>query len=144
MPKVAQVLESKNNTALYTIHPEASVREAIAIMAEKNIGALVVTDRDNHVVGMLSERDYTHKVALKERSSRMTSVNEIMTAHVFTATPQSTVADCLQIMTDRHLRHLPVIENDVLTGLVSIGDLVKATMEEQRRLIQELQQYISG
>lgn len=112
-------------------------------MAEKGIGALVVT-QDNEVVGILSERDYTRKVALMERSSYDTTVSEIMTAKVLTISRSNTVEECLQLMTDRHLRHLPVVEEKKLVGLISIGDLVKAAMQDQKNLIDQLQQYISG
>jgi CBS domain-containing protein len=112
-------------------------------MADKGIGALVVTQNEQ-VVGILSERDYTRKVALMERSSFTTNVSEIMTASVLTVTTSSSVEDCLDLMTERHLRHLPVVENDRLIGLISIGDLVKAAMADQKNLIEQLQQYISG
>ena len=96
------------------------------------------------MVGILSERDYTRKIALMQRTSFDTTVNEIMTPKVITVTSATSVEDCLALMTDRHLRHLPVVENDKLIGLISIGDLVKAAMEDQRKLIDQLQQYISG
>ncbi len=112
-------------------------------MANKGIGALIVTD-EQRVVGILSERDYTRKVALMERSSYNTTVSEIMTNKVLTVGLNNTVEDCLQLMTDRHLRHLPVLEDERLVGLISIGDLVKAAMEDQRLMIDQLQQYISG
>ena len=112
-------------------------------MAEKGIGALIVTQEDA-VVGILSERDYTRKVALMERSSFSTTVNEIMTAKVLTITRSATVEYCLELMTDKHLRHLPIVEKNKLIGLISIGDLVKAAMEDQKKLIDQLQQYISG
>jgi CBS domain-containing protein len=145
MPNVANVLHDKPSNAVYSIQPEATVIEAIRLMAEKGIGALVVTDSDNHVVGIFSERDYTRKVALLERTSKDTTVSEIMTTHVFTVTKMTKVSDCLDIMTQNHLRHLPVIdEHKKLTAMVSIGDLVKAVMDEQRRLIEQLESYIAG
>ena len=143
MTTVAQVLKDKAYKEIYTITPDATVLEAISLMAEKSIGALVVTHEGN-VVGILSERDYTRKIALMERTSFDTTVNEIMTPKVITVTSATSVEDCLALMTDRHLRHLPVVENDKLIGLISIGDLVKAAMEDQRKLIDQLQQYISG
>ncbi|AOA58630.1 CBS domain-containing protein [Acinetobacter larvae] len=143
MTNVAQVLYNKSNKEIVTIHPEATVLEAIAMMAQKGIGALVVLDAQ-HVVGILSERDYTRKIALHHRSSDHTTVAEIMTSKVITVNPQQSVEECLSLMTDKHLRHLPVVENDQLVGLISIGDLVKATMEDQKQLILQLQQYISG
>lgn len=143
MTTVAQVLQDKPQQAVYTIAPDATVLEAISLMAEKGIGALIVTQEDA-VVGILSERDYTRKVALMERSSFNTTVNEIMTAKVLTITRSATVEYCLELMTDKHLRHLPIVEKNKLIGLISIGDLVKAAMEDQKKLIDQLQQYISG
>ena len=143
MTTVAQVIQDKLGREIYTIAPTATVLEAITLMANKGIGAVVVTE-DSKVVGILSERDYTRKIALMQRTSDHTSVAEIMTSKVISVTTSHTVADCLSLMTDGHLRHLPVIEADVLIGFVSIGDLVKATMEDQRKLIEQLQQYISG
>ncbi len=145
MPNVAHVLNDKPSDAVYSIQPEATVIEAIRVMAEKGIGALVVTDPDNHVVGIFSERDYTRKVALLERTSKETTVSEIMTSRVFTVTKSTNVSDCLEIMTQHHLRHLPVIdEHKKLVAMVSIGDLVKAVMDEQRRLIEQLENYIAS
>lgn len=143
MTTVAQVLQNKNNIEISTIQPEATVLEAITLMANKGIGAVVVL-KDTQVVGILSERDYTRKIALMQRTSDHTTVAEIMTGTVLSVSRSNTVDECLNLMTDRHIRHLPVIENDHLVGLVSIGDLVKATMEDQKVLIDQLQQYISG
>ncbi|WP_425916612.1 CBS domain-containing protein [Acinetobacter sp. TSRC1-2] len=143
MTNVAQVIQDKIEQTIFTISPEATVLEAISLMADKGIGAVVVTDQDK-VVGILSERDYTRKVMLMERTSKETSVSEIMTAKVLTVTKSTSVEDCLGLMTDRHLRHLPVVENDKLIGLISIGDLVKAVMDDQRKLIDQLQQYIAS
>ena len=143
MTNVAQVLHEKREHTVYPISPDATVLEAITLMADKGIGALVVVENDA-VAGILSERDYMRKITLMERSSDNTLVSEIMTAKVFTVDKSFSVEDCLQLMTDRHLRHLPVVENGKLHGLFSIGDLVKAAMEDQRQLIVQLKQYISG
>ena len=143
MTNVAQVLQDKIEQTTFTISPEATVLEAISLMANKGIGAVVVTDQDK-VVGILSERDYTRKVMLMERTSKETAVQEIMTAKVLTVTKSTSVETCLDLMTDHHLRHLPVVENDRLIGLISIGDLVKAVMDDQRKLIDQLQQYIAS
>ena len=143
MSKVAQVIQDKIEKTVFTIRPEATVLEAISLMADKGIGAVVVTDQDK-VVGILSERDYTRKIVLMERSSKETAVSEIMTTNVITVTKSTTVEDCLDLMTDCHLRHLPVVEHDKLIGLISIGDLVKAVMDDQRKLIEQLQQYIAS
>ena len=143
MTIVAQVIKNKAEQDIFTISPEATVLEAIKIMADKGIGALVVAEGEK-VVGILSERDYTRKVTLMERSSYSTTVAEIMTSKVLTVSLNNTVEECLQLMTDRHLRHLPVLDNEKLVGFISIGDLVKATMEDQKNLIEQLKQYISG
>lgn len=143
MTTVAQVIQDKIGREIYTISPSATVLEAITLMANKGIGAVVVT-QDTKVVGILSERDYTRKIALMQRTSDHTTVAEIMTSRVISVTRGHTVEECLNLMTDEHLRHLPVIEGETLVGFVSIGDLVKATMEDQRKLIEQLRQYISG
>ena len=143
MANVAQVIHDKIEKTIFTIRPESTVLEAITLMADKGIGALVVT-QDEKVVGIFSERDYTRKVMLMERTSKETTVSEIMTAKVLTVTKSTSVEDCLDLMTDRHLRHLPVVENEKLVGLISIGDLVKAVMDDQRKLIDQLQQYIAS
>ena len=143
MTNVAQVIQDKSQQTIFTIAPHSTVLEAISLMAEKGIGAVVVMDQDK-VVGILSERDYTRKIALMERSSNSTLVADIMTAKVISVGLNHTVEECLGLMTDRHLRHLPVLENEKLVGFISIGDLVKAAMDDQRVLIQQLQQYISG
>lgn len=143
MTTVAQVLQSKNNIEISTISPEATVLEAITLMSNKGIGAVVVVVSDK-VVGILSERDYTRKIALMQRTSDHTTVAEIMTGKVLSVSRSNTVEECLNLMTERHIRHLPVLENETLVGVISIGDLVKATMEDQKILIHQLQQYISS
>ncbi|APU48876.1 CBS domain-containing protein [Acinetobacter junii] len=143
MTIVAQVIKNKAVQSIFTISPNATVLEAIKIMADKGVGALVVAE-DEKVVGIFSERDYTRKIALMERSSNNTLVSDIMTSKVISVSLNNTVEECLNLMTDRHLRHLPVLENEKLVGFISIGDLVKAAMEDQRVLIEQLQQYISG
>ena len=143
MTIVAQVIKKKAVQSIFTISPNATVLEAIKIMADKGVGALVVA-QDEKVVGIFSERDYTRKIALMERTSESTLVSDIMTSKVISVGLNHTVEECLQLMTDRHLRHLPVLDQEKLVGFISIGDLVKAAMEDQRILIEQLQQYISG
>lgn len=143
MTIVAQVIKNKAVQSIFTISPNATVLEAIKIMADKGVGALVVAE-DEKVVGIFSERDYTRKIALMERTSENTLVSDIMTSKVISVGFNHTVEECLQLMTDRHLRHLPVLDQEKLVGFISIGDLVKAAMEDQRILIEQLQQYISG
>ena len=143
MTIVAQVIKNKAVQSIFTISPNATVLEAIKIMADKGVGALVVAE-DEKLVGIFSERDYTRKIALMERTSESTLVSDIMTSKVISVGLNHTVEECLQLMTDRHLRHLPVLDQEKLVGFISIGDLVKAAMEDQRVLIEQLQQYISG
>ena len=143
MTIVAQVINNKAEQSIFTISPNATVLEAIKIMADKGVGALVVAE-DEKLLGIFSERDYTRKIALMDRSSSNTLVADIMTVKVITVNLSHTVEECLGLMTDRHLRHLPVLENHKLVGFISIGDLVKAAMDDQRVLIEQLQHYISG
>lgn len=143
MLTVEHILKSKPQHVTFTITPDATVLEAISLMADKGIGALIVTEQDR-VVGIVSERDYARKVALMERSSYDTCVADIMTSKVLTIERKNTVQECLNLMTDRHLRHLPVVENEQLIGLVSIGDLVKGIIQDQQSLIEQLQNYIAS
>ncbi|MGH8435136.1 MAG: CBS domain-containing protein [Pseudomonas sp.] len=143
MKTVAEILKSKPHSDIYSVSSTASVLDAITLMAEKGIGALVVLDGEQ-LVGIVSERDYARKVALLERSSLNTSVSEIMTAEVITVDPRQSNQLCMQLMTDKRLRHLPVLDGGKLIGLLSIGDLVKDIIAEQQTLIHQLEQYIRG
>ncbi|AXE96780.1 CBS domain-containing protein [Paraburkholderia sp. 22099] len=144
MTSVAQLLKTKpNNTTVYTIGVDDSVYEAIRLMAEKGIGALVVTDGDS-IAGIVTERDYARKVVLMDRSSKATPVRDIMSKAVRFVRPDQSTDDCMALMTERRMRHLPVIENDRLVGMVSIGDLVKNIIAEQQFTIQQLEFYIHG
>ncbi len=142
MKSVRQLLDAKGHD-VWSIHPEASVFEAIELMATKSIGALIVID-GSKPVGIVSERDYARKVILKGRSSRQTPVREIMTTRVVYAKVDQTVEQCMALMTDKRIRHLPVMDGDDLTGVISIGDLVKSIIDEQQFIIEQLEQYISG
>src|SRR5687767_10078434 len=128
---------------LWTISAEATVFDAIQLMAEKNIGALLVMS-GNRLLGVVSERDYTRKVALKGKSSRDTQVKEIISTPVISATPRHTVQECMRLMTTNRVRHLPVIEGDEVIGIVSIGDLVNWIISAQSITITQLESYISG
>lgn len=139
---VGQLLDSKG-TDVWTIAPDATVLDALNQLAEKNVGALVVVEGDR-VCGIISERDYARKIRLLDRDSRDTAVSEIMTSDVTTIAPEQNVTDCMSVMTDHHIRHLPVVENDRLVGLISVGDVVKAVIAEQAFLIEQLHQYITG
>ena len=142
MKLVKQLLDSKGHDVL-SIAPGASVLEAIRLMAEKGIGALAVIDGTS-LAGIVTERDYARKVILKGRSSESTQVSEIMTAKVRTTTGLETVEDCMNTMTELKVRHLPVVDDGELCGLISIGDLVKAVIEGQKEEIEHLEHYISG
>jgi len=140
---VAELLREKANHSVVTVSPDASVFDAISIMAERSIGAVVVVQGDS-VLGMLTERDYARKIVLQDRSSRTTKVRDIMTDSVYYVSRTDTREHCMAMMTERHFRHLPVIEDGKLVGLLSIGDLVKDVMSEQKFIIHELERYITG
>lgn len=142
MQQVRHLLEGKGK-AVFAVAPDASVYDAVRQMAEKNVGALVVMQGDM-LVGIVSERDYARKVILKDRASRDTPVAEIMTASVITVSVDATVDECMRLCTDGRLRHLPVIDGETMVGIVSIGDLVKAVISEQKETISQLESYITG
>ena len=139
---VGSILAHKGS-AVWSIAPNSMVFEAIQLMADKNVGALPVVD-DGQLVGMISERDYTRKVILKGKSSKDTPVREIMTQEPVSVNAADSVSDCLRVMTDSRIRHLPVMEGRKLVGLVSIGDLVKWTISAQTATIDALEKYITG
>jgi CBS domain-containing protein len=139
---VSSVLRRKDRKVI-SIDPDASVYEAISLMAENSIGALVVVS-NGMLVGILSERDYARKVVLQSRSSKDTRVCDIMTSPVVTVSPSHTVEECMRLMTDGRIRHLPVVEGSSILGIVSIGDLVRSVITLQGETIQYLQQYIGG
>jgi len=128
---------------IWSVRSEQSVLEAIRLMAEKSIGAVLVID-DGRLTGILSERDYARKVILEGRASRNTPVGDVMTRDPATTTRAAQVGSCLSLMTERRFRHLPVVENDRVLGMVSIGDLVKAVIREQQYTIDQLEHYIAG
>ena len=142
MGTINEILGNKG-TNVWSVSPDITVFDAIQLMADKNIGALLVTEHDK-LVGIISERDYTRKVALKGKSSKQTAVREILSGKVISVTPGHTVEDCMRLMTTHHIRHLPVIENDRIIGIVSIGDLVNSIISAQHVTINQLQTYIAG
>ncbi len=143
MTTAADVLKSKPQQTVHTIAPTASVLEAVKLMADKNIGALLVME-GAHIAGIVTERDYARKVALMSRSSRDTPVRDIMTSAVMYVRPDQTSEECMALMTENRMRHLPVMDRGKLLGLISIGDLVKNIISEQKFLIQQLEHYITG
>jgi CBS domain-containing protein len=139
---VAQVLRSKGHQ-VWSVAPDTSVFEALRKMADHGVGALLVLD-GNALAGIVSERDYARKVILMGRASRDTPVRDVMSEDVVTVTPESTMQDCMARMTEHHIRHLPVLRDGMVIGVISIGDVVKATISEQAFLIDQLQRYIQG
>ena len=142
MRLVKHLLESKPRV-IHAIEPERPVLEAIRLMADKHVGALLVM-RGNVLVGIVSERDYARKVILNGKSSAATPVSEIMTADVLTVGPGDSAHRCMRLMTEKRIRHLPVVENSSVVGVLSIGDLVKAVIDEQAEQLEQLQRYIVG
>jgi CBS domain-containing protein len=139
---ISEILHQKGNQ-VWSIDPETMVFDAIQMMADKNIGALLVTEASK-LVGILTERDYTRKVALKGKSSKQTAVKEILSGQVIHVSPDHTIEECLRLMTDHRVRHLPVLEADRIVGIISIGDLVNWIINAQSSTINLLQTYISG
>ena len=142
MHTVQQILRAKHGTLL-SISPDADVFDALATMARHDVGALAVLDR-GRLVGMFSERDYARKVILQGKTSRDTPVSAIMTAPVLTVRPENTVQDCMALMTANHVRHLPVVDDEAVIGMISIGDVVKALLSHQEFVIEQLQHYITA
>ena len=142
MGKVGNILATKGK-AVFSVESATMVYRAVELMCEKNIGGLLVVD-NGKLAGIFTERDYARKMILKGKSSKDTPVREIMTRDPITVTPDSTVEDCMNLMTDKRIRHLPVVEGDKLVGMISIGDLVRFTIEEQKIIIEDLEHYITG
>ena len=141
--KLVQHLLAAKGGGIISVQPDASVLDAIKLMADKGIGALVVVD-DGDLKGIVTERDYARKVIIKGRASDSTAVADIMTADVITASCQQTVNECMEIMTANKCRHLPVVDEGELVGMISIGDLVQAIIADQQEEIEQLEHYISG
>ena len=142
MKTVKAILENKGRE-VWTIAPDTTVFEALKTMAEKNVGALLVRD-GSAITGILSERDYARKVILHGRSSKELKVEEIMSTKVYFVSPGQNIEDCMALFTNKRVRHLPVLENDKLLGIISIGDVVKAVIAEQESTIKHLENYITG
>jgi|SRR6266508_3996232 CBS domain-containing protein len=142
MKAVRNILENKGRD-VWTIAPDRTVFEALRTMADKNVGALLVLDGET-ITGILSERDYARKVILHGRSSKELMVKEIMSSKVYFVSPEQNIEDCMSLFTNKRVRHLPVLENDKLAGIISIGDVVKAVIAEQESTIKHLENYITG
>ncbi len=142
MELIKYLIKAKGNE-IWSIEPGASVFDAVKLMADKGVGALMVME-GNKLVGVISERDYARKVILKDRSSKGTYVEEIMTTRVIYAHPEQNVEESMALMTEKHIRHLPIMVEEKLLGVVSIGDLVKSIIAQQQLTIKQLEQYVSG
>jgi CBS domain-containing protein len=142
MKTVKQILKDKGSDVL-SIQSDATVLDALTLMAERNVGALLVLEKGKPV-GIFSERDYARRVALQGKSSLKTPVRDIMTQRVMFVRPEQTAEECMALMTEKHIRHLPVLVGDQVVGVVSIGDLVKASIEEKDFMIKQLENYITG
>ncbi len=139
---VKMLLDSKKISKVISIKPEHTVLEALTVLAEYNIGALVVMEGEK-LVGIFSERDYARKGILKDRSAKSTTISEVMTPNVFTVSSNMTTKDCMQLMSDKHFRHLPVVDNEKVVGVLSVGDIVSALLHEQSQTINFLESYIA-
>jgi CBS domain-containing protein len=139
---VSSLLQNKP-AHIYSVTPESCVYDAIQFMAQKNIGAVLVIS-DEHLVGIMTERDYTRKVALRGKSSKETPVRDIISPKLLAVTPDESIEDCMKLMTENRVRHLPVLEGDKVVGIISIGDLVNWTISAQSATIEQMEQYISG
>lgn len=143
MELVRDVLEHKGYD-VFSVHPESTVLEALKILEARNIGALLVVDKHANLKGIFSERDYARKIVLQGKASAETPVKDIMTTQVFCVSPSQTIESCMALMTQKRVRHLPVVDNEKLVGVISIGDVVKALLHEKDMLIEQLEHYIMG
>lgn len=145
MGKVRNILEAKGDTghSIFSVEPTTIVYNAIEVMAQKNIGGLLICE-NGKLVGIFTERDYARKLILKGKSSKDTPIGELMTKNPFTVTMDSSIEECMQLMSNRRIRHLPVVDSDKLIGVISIGDVVRFIIEEQKSIIAHLESYIAG
>ncbi len=143
MATVRQILDLKKKREIYWIDPDRTTYEALQIMASKDIGAVAVLDQ-GRLVGLLTERDYARRIVLEGKKSRNTPVRDTMCSRLYTVDPDKTVEDCMAIMTDNHIRYIPVMDNDEFVGLISMGDVVKTVIAEQQQSLEHLERYISG
>lgn len=141
MGKVRDILDTKGKV-VFSVTPSTIVYPAIEMMCEKNIGGLLIVE-NGKLVGIFTERDYARKLILKGKSSKDTPISELMTKNPFTVSPDNSIEDCMNLMTDKHIRHLPVVDGDQLIGMISIGDVVKTIIREQKGIIEHLESYIS-
>ena len=144
MTSIEDFLKLNKNRQILTISKDKSVRQALVVMSEKNIGAIIIVDNNDFPVGIFSERDYARKVILKGKSSKDTLLDEVMTKELITVTRDYKIDQCMEIMTEKRIRHLPVLENKKVVGIISIGDVLKITIKDQKELINYLQKFITS
>ena len=144
MIKIEDFLNLNKNRQIYTISKDQSVRQALILMSEKNIGAIIIVDNNDFPIGIFSERDYARKVILKGKSSKDTLLDEVMTKELITVTRDYKIDQCMEIMNEKRIRHLPVLENKKIVGIISIGDVLKIMIKEQKELINHLQKFITS
>jgi len=142
MGKVKNILQTKGGE-IYSVDPTIMVYQAIEIMCEKNIGGLLIVE-SGKLIGIFTERDYARKLILRGKSSKDTPIRDLMTSNLITVTPDTSIDDCMRVMVGRKIRHLPVLDNNQLVGVISIGDVVRHVIEEQKTIIQQLEHYITG
>ena len=144
MTKIEDFLNLNKNRQIYTISKDQSVRQALILMSEKNIGAIIIVDNNDFPIGIFSERDYARKVILKGKSSKDTLLDEVMTKELITITRDYKIDQCMEIMSEKKIRHLPILEDKKILGVISIGDVLKIMIKEQKDLINHLQKFITS
>ena len=144
MTRIEDFLKLNKNRQIWTISKDQSVRQALILMTEKNIGAIIIVDNNDFPIGIFSERDYARKIVLKGKSSKDTLLDEVMTKELITVTGDYKIDQCMEIMNEKRIRHLPVLENQKIVGIISIGDVLKIMIKEQKELIDHLQKFITS
>jgi len=143
MTRLEDFLKLNKNRQIWTISKDQSVKEALILMSEKNIGAIIIVDNNDFPIGIFSERDYARKIVLKGKSSKDTLLDEVMTKELITVTRDYKIDQCMEVMSEKRIRHLPVLENKKIVGIISIGDVLKIMIKEQKELIDHLQKFIT-
>ena len=144
MTRIENFLKLNKNRQIWTISKDQSVRQALVLMSEKNIGAIIIIDNNDFPIGIFSERDYARKIILKGKSSKDTLLDEVMTKELITVTRDYKIDQCMEIMNEKRIRHLPVLENKKIVGIISIGDVLKIIIKDQKELINHLQKFITS
>ena len=144
MTRIEDFLKLYKNRQIWTISKDQSVRQALTLMSEKNIGAIIIVDSNDFPIGIFSERDYARKIVLKGKSSKDTLLDEVMTKELITITKDNKIDQCMEIMTEKKIRHLPILEDKKIVGIISIGDVLKIMIKEQKDLINHLQKFITS